>query len=148
MKYTLSTVAATALLLAGGNLATLFAQHNHSGMASSQMEATATSTTMKANRDQVLKVGKKSEITLSSETQVGDVLLKPGKYTLQHRVEGADHVLHFAAQSGKNTAADVRCTLEPLERKTSTTLMRLQNTGTAMRLVQVQIGGENVTHVL
>lgn len=146
MKYTLTTVAVTTLLLASGNLATVSAQHNHGGMASPQMEAT--STTMKASPDQVLKVGKKGEITLSSETQVGDVLLKPGKYTLQHRVEGADHVLHFAPQSGKNPSADVRCTLEPLERKAPTTVMRLQNTGAAMRLIQVQIGGENVTHVL
>lgn len=146
MKYSLSTIAATALLLAGGNLVTLSAQHNHGGMASPQIEATSTPT--KASPDQVLKVGKKGEITLSSETQVGDALLKPGKYTLQHRVEGADHVLHFAAQSGKNASADVKCTLEPLERKAPMTLMRLQNTGASMRLVQVQIGGENVTHVL
>lgn len=146
MKYTLTTVAVTTLLLAGGNLGTLSAQHNHGGMPSPQTEAT--STTMKASPDQVLKVGKRGEITLSSETQVGDVLLKPGKYTLQHRVEGADHVLHFAAQSSRNPSADVRCRLEPLERKAPATLMRLQDTGTSMRLVQVQIGGENVAHVL
>lgn len=146
MKCALTTVAVTTLLLAGGNLATLSAQHNHGGMASPPAETA--STTMKASPDQVLKVGKRGEVTLSSETQVGDVLLKPGKYTLQHRVEGADHVLHFAAESSKNPSADVRCTLEPLEKKAPTTTMRLQNTGASMRLVQVQIGGENVTHVL
>jgi hypothetical protein len=146
MKYTLSTVAVTTLLLAGGSLATLSAQHNHGGMPNPGTEAT--SMTAKAMPDQFLKVGKRGEISLSTETQVGDVLLKPGKYTLQHRVEGADHVLHFAAQSSKNQSADVRCTLEPLEKKAPTTMMRLQNTGASMRLVQVQIGGENVAHVL
>ena len=147
MKYSLSTVAAIALLMAGGNLATLSAQHNHGGaQPSAQMEDQ--SAAMKASPDKVLKVGKKGEVTFSSETQVGDVLLKPGKYTLQHRVDGADHVLHFAALSNRNSSGEVKCTLEPLEKKVSSTMMRLQNTGTSMRLVQVQIAGENVTHVL
>jgi hypothetical protein len=147
MKHTLPTVALTALLLAGGNLATLSAQHNHGGtQPGPQMEDR--STTMKASPDKVLKVGKKGDVTFSSETQVGDVVLKPGKYTLQHRIEGADHVLHFAALSNRNSSGEVKCTVEPLQSKVPTTTMRLQNTGTSMRLVQVQIAGENVTHVL
>lgn len=147
MKYTLSTLAVTALLLAGGNLATLSAQHNHGGMqASPQTEDR--STMMMANPDDALKVGKKREVTFSADTQVGGVLLKAGKYTLQHRVDGVDHVLRFVAVSNKNSSGEVKCTLEPLEKKAAHTTMRLQNTGTSLRLVQVQLAGENVAHIL
>ncbi len=147
MKCTLSTVAVTALLLAGGNLSTLSAQHSHGGtQPTPQMEDR--STMMKASPDKILKVGKKGEVTFDSETQVGDAVLKPGKYTLQHRIEGTDHVLHFASLSNRNSSGEVKCTLRPLETKVPHTLMRLEDTGTSMRLVQVQIAGENVAHVL
>jgi hypothetical protein len=145
MKHRLPIAAATVFLLAG-SVVKLSAQHEHGGVASPQVAGT--SPKMKTNADHVFKVGKKGEITLSAETHVGDVVLRPGKYTLQHRVDGPDHFLHFAAQSGKNASADVKCTLKPLEGKVSSTLVRLQNMGTSMRLVQVLIGGENVAHVL
>lgn len=147
MKYTLSTLAVAALLLAGGNLATLSAQHNHGGMQASPRTEDR-STMMMASPDQALEVGKKREVTFSSATQVGDVLLKPGKYILQHHIDGADHVLRFAALSNKNSSGEVKCTVEPLEKKVTQTTMRLQNTGTSLRLVQVQLAGENVAHVL
>lgn len=147
MKYILSTVAATALLLAGGDLATLSAQHSHGG-AQPGPQMGDRSTTMKARPDRVLKVGKKGKVTFSSETQVGDVVLNPGKYALLHRIEGADHVMHFAALSNRNSSAEVKCTLEPLESKVPRTLIRLRDTGTSIRLVRMQIKGENVTHVL
>ena len=147
MKYTLPTVAVTALLLAGGNFATLSAQHNHGGAQPSPQKEDR-STMMMANPDDALKFGKKREVTFSSPTQVGDVVLKPGKYSLQHRIDGADHVLRFVALSNKNPSGEVKCTLEPLEKKVARTTMRLENTGAALRLVQVQLAGEKVTHVL
>lgn len=146
MKYALSLFAAAAVLLTTGSVTTLYAQHNHGAQPNPQMEDECT---MKAAcQDNVLKVGKKGEITLDTQTQVGDLLLNPGRYTLQHRVDGADHVLLFVAQSRKNASGEVRCTLEPLQHKASQTQMRLQNAGALPRLVQIQIAGENVAHVL
>lgn len=37
-----------------------------------------------AANEQVVKVGKKGEITFSEPTQVGDTILPPGHYVFQH----------------------------------------------------------------
>lgn len=145
MKNGLHIFATTAMLLAFGNVASLYAQHNHGSQPNPQMDDRAM--TMTPAQDKTLKVGKRGAITLDAETQVGELLLKPGRYTLQHHVDGADHVLRFVTQSGKN-AGEVKCKLEPFEGKVPQTLVRLQNAGASKRLVQVQIAGENVTHVL
>lgn len=146
MKYTLPLLAATAVVLTTGSVTTLYAQHNHGAQPDAQMKDGCMM--IAACQDQDLKVGKKGEITLDARTQVGNLLLNPGRYTLQHRVDGADHVLRFAAQSRKNASGEVRCTLQPLERKVSQTRMLLQKTGAPQRLTQIQIAGENVAHVL
>lgn len=105
-----------------------------------------------------LKVGKSGEVTFSSETKVGDITLEPGRYKLQHRVEGEDHFVHFTEWSTPNpyyptsggpTAhpGEVKCKLEPLAKKVqSTTVWTVAENGTR-RLTRVEVGGENVAHI-
>jgi hypothetical protein len=46
-------------------------------------------------KDQALKVGKKGEITLSQPTKVGDTVLQPDTYVVQHRTSGGEHFVRF-----------------------------------------------------
>ena len=45
--------------------------------------------------DPFFRVGKNGQVTLDTDLWFGDVVLKKGRYTLQHRIEGADHIFVF-----------------------------------------------------
>lgn len=110
-----------------------------------------------------LKVGKSDDIEFANEVRVGEVTLKPGKYRLRHRVQGADHFVHFerllittpSAQKlatglavPAGAAGEVRCRLEPLGAKAQQTLLYLlKKAEGGQRLTKVLISGENVAHV-
>lgn len=111
------------------------------------------------NAEQALKVGKKQDVEFTVETLVGEMRLKPGRYVLQHRVDGSDHFVHFtevakavpaSGTGGGATKAhpgEVKCGLEPLEKKVKQTTVYMAEEGEARRVTKVLIRGENVAHV-
>ncbi len=112
-----------------------------------------------AEHEHTLKVGKKGDVTFAKETKVGDLTLKPGRYTFQHRVEGDDHFVHFtevtkgSAYSGagggvpKAHPGEVKCKLEPLSKKVESTTLYYDTEGGVNRLIKVEVAGENVAHL-
>ncbi len=95
----------------------------------------------------MIHVGKKGAVTLTSPMRVGDTLLKPGNYVFQHKVEGEDHALIF--QKAGNEVARVKCRLEPLGKKARTTALYTHvGDGGETILDAVEVGGENVKHVI
>ena len=119
------------------------------------------SVTVAAAADQqVIKVGKKGEIMFDEETRIGDLILKPGHYQMQHRVDSADHVVHFTElkgihrnpyyQSGVTGEAhpgEVKCRLEGMNTKASETKVTVSTEGGVRRITRIEIRGENVAHV-
>jgi len=112
-----------------------------------------------ADDQQVIKVGKKGEVRLSEDTQVGDLTLKAGDYQMQHRVEGSNHMVHFtelkgmhnpSAPSGPTSVAhpgEVKCRLEPMSAKAKQTSVTMSTEGGVHRITRIEIAGENVAHV-
>lgn len=109
--------------------------------------------------EQALKVGKKGDVEFTVRTAMGDMMLEPGRYQLQHRVDGSDHFVHFTevtkdvpahSKSGggavKAHPGEVKCRLEPLDEKASTTKIYRRLEGEGARLTKVVIRGENVAH--
>lgn len=105
-----------------------------------------------------LKVGKTGDISFSTETKVGDVTLEPGRYKFQHRVEGENHFVHFTEWSKsypyyetsgapKAHPGEVKCKLEPLAKKVSSTTVYTTAEDGARRVTRVEVGGENVAHI-
>ncbi len=143
----LTSSALAGLLWAAGP--TAIAQHQHSQPAPPPPQASAA-----APKEKELKVGKRGDVTFSVETIVGDVRLKPGRYQLQHRVEGSDHFVRFTelrSNPNMESAAqahpgEVKCRMEPLDKKVSTTRVYLVHEGAAERVQRVLIAGENVAH--
>jgi hypothetical protein len=115
--------------------------------------------TIAAEQEQVLKVGKKGDISFDTETKVGDLTLKPGRYFVQHRVEGSDHFVHFSevtkelpySRTGggipKAHPGEMKCSLEPLKAKASETAVYIKKEDGVMRVTKILIRGENVAHV-
>jgi|ERR1017187_6437952 hypothetical protein len=52
---------------------------------------TVTAAAATARKEHALKVGKKGEITLTQQTKVGNIVLQPDTYVVQHRVSGGNH---------------------------------------------------------
>lgn len=112
-----------------------------------------------AGQTESIKVGKKGDITLSKETKVGDVTLKPGHYQMQHRVVGTDHMIHFtelkgmdnpyypAGPTGVAHPGEMKCRLEPMATKASKTAVYVEDEGGVRRITKIEIRGENVAHV-
>jgi len=105
---------------------------------------------------QALKVGKKGEMTFSAETQVGDMTLRPGRYTFQHRVDGSEHFVHFTqvgkVRGGREIPAtahpgEIKCRLEPLASKADSTEVYTVKEEGAARITKIIVRGENVAHV-
>ena len=86
--------------------------------------------------------------------------LKPGKYRLQHWVEGADHFVHFealatTAPSAHKTATgvavpageagEVKCRLEPLGARVQETTLHLLNEEGAQRLTKASAERTSLT---
>ena len=108
---------------------------------------------------QVIKIGKKGEAVFSEPTQIGDVTLKPGHYRFQHRVEGNDHLVSFTelrmsqgnhvtgSQLGTKESGEIKCRVEPIDKKASQTAVFLNTEGGVRRITRIEIAGENVAHV-
>lgn len=132
------------------------AQHQHAPPAHSR-PAERASAPEKA--EDMLKVGKQGDVEFAVETLVGEMRLNPGRYVLEHRVDGSDHFVHFTevakpvspgAMGGGATKAhpgEVKCGLEPLEKKVKQTTVYTAKEGEARRVTKVLIRGENVAHV-
>lgn len=115
-------------------------------------------TTAAARHDEMTRLGKKGELPISSPTRVGDVLLEPGTYRVQHLVEGDDHFVVFSklphprpgyqhSGEGKEVAR-VKCRLEPLGEKAKHSGMRFgTNAAGEATVEEVHMKGEDVRHV-
>lgn len=107
-----------------------------------------------------LKVGKKGEVHFTSPVKVGDTVLKPGMYQVQHVEEGGDHVFVFREMSmpagykmsntpvGKEVAR-VKCRIEPATKKVSNTKIIFRtNAAGEKEISEVQVAGEAFRHLL
>ena len=117
-----------------------------------------------SQKEHGIKVGKKGEITLAQATKVGDRVLEPGTYLVQHRVSHGDHFVRFKefkqveywawTDPGVNdtftveeNAGEIKCRVEPeKESVKDTTVYTVTENGT-QRITKVAIRGENVLHV-
>jgi hypothetical protein len=105
-----------------------------------------------------VRVNDQAEVKFSSDTRVGDSLLKRGKYRLKHVVEGEDHFIAFTRidQPGKQAdsatvpqeALRARCRLEPLGKPAKQTEFYMTVSVRGDRTIErLQVQGENVKHV-
>jgi hypothetical protein len=109
-----------------------------------------------------LKVGKKGEITLTQPTKIGDTVLQPDTYVVQHRISGDDHFVRFLelkqvqTETGsghggavvtysytvENNAGEIKCRVEPLGTKAKATTVSFSGD----RITKITIKGEDVVH--
>jgi hypothetical protein len=118
-----------------------------------------------------LNVGQKGDVTFTTETTIAGITLKPGRYYIEHRVEGtlqprrvAGHYIHFTevtpAEHQKRQAArdaigeytvahpgEIQCELEALTKKASKTTVFTTTENGLHRITRIEIAGENMAHI-
>ena len=100
------------------------------------------------------------QIHLSDAVKVGNVLLKPGMYQVQHVVTANDHAVEFKKvemvagyrhgnlQVAKEAVARVTCSFQPATKNSRNTKMTLRTNGAGEKeLVELQIAGEPFRHL-
>ncbi len=117
-----------------------------------------------------IAAGQKGDVTFTTETMIGDITLKPGRYYLEHRVEGSlrsrrveGHYIHFTevtpeehqrheairdAISGHVVGhpGEIECQVEALKKPASkTTIYTILDAGVP-RITRIEIAGEAIAH--
>jgi hypothetical protein len=115
-----------------------------------------------AHSEHSLKVGKKGEITLTQATKVGNLMLQPDTYVIQHRVSGGNHFVRFVelkqveytntteipiTYTEQDKAGELKCRLEPVATPIQDTTAFIVKEGGTPRITKVAIKGEDVIHV-
>ena len=109
-----------------------------------------------AKKGDATRVGKTTTVTFDHKTQVGDVMFKPGDYTVRHRVIGANQYMVFQRTEDNyfdGTSEDVgkpqrvACRMEPLSGKVSDSTAAFEPEGNIEKLTKLEIAGENVEHL-
>jgi len=122
---------------------------------------TVTAAAATGHKEHALKVGKKGEITLTQQTKVGDRVLEPGTYVIQHRVSGNEHFVRFVelkqvetwdpesryTYTEHNNAGEIGCRVEPATGPIKDTTASIVTTGGVQRITKVAIKGEDVLHI-
>jgi hypothetical protein len=113
-------------------------------------------------REHSITVGQQGEITLTQPTKVGDIVLQPDTYIVQHRVSGANHFIRFIqlkqvrlsngrrdiSYTEKSNAGEIKCLMEPLGAPAKQTSVSILAEAGGDRITQVTIKGEDVMHDL
>jgi len=116
-----------------------------------------TSMAVGSEHNHMLKVGKKGEITLTQPTKVGDMVLQPDTYVVQHRTSGDNHFVRFVelkqveywdpntqfTYTEADKAGEIKCRVEPAGTKAKETTVSISGD----RITKVTIKGDDVVHV-
>lgn len=94
-----------------------------------------------------LEIGKKGAFTFAEEVQIGDQIMKPGRYKFRHREEGDAHFVRFQMIGSAEDTGDVACTLEPLDSKAKRTSIFTDTRVSPKRITRIVVKGENAAHV-
>lgn len=122
---------------------------------------TLTAAAAPKDKEHSQKVGKKGEITLAQPTKVGDNVLKPGTYVVQHRTAGGDHFVRFVewkavermdaetrfTYTEADKAGEVKCRVEHAPGPINETTVYTAPDAAGQRITKVAIKGEDVVHV-
>lgn len=143
------TAAAATLLFAA---AVAFAQSHEHGQMQHQTQG----------KTQAIETGKRGESTLSQPTKVGDTVLQPDTYVVQHRVSGSDHFVRFVelkevqdwngiggpiTYTEDQKAGEIPCRIEPAANPIKkTAIFTITENGT-VQITKIVIKGENVAHL-
>lgn len=114
-----------------------------------------------AQNEKLISVGKTGKFHIDSPLRVGDKLLKPGMYQVQHQTENNEHFIIFKEiemnkfghpMSNEKLLGEVtrfKCTIEIVEKENKNAkILARRNAANEREFVEVWFKGEKVKHIL
>lgn len=112
-------------------------------------------------RKQTLRAGNKGEITITQPTKIGDIVLQPDTYIVQHRLSGRNHFVRFVelkdleaqttegnyTYTEEDKAGEVECRIEPAGAPIKETRVYTVTDNGIPRITKVAIKGEEFVHI-
>jgi hypothetical protein len=89
---------------------------------------------------------KSKNLTLSSDTRVGTVVLPAGDYKLKHEMEGTNHILVFKSQAKGKETFRVICGMQPLDQKAARDEQHFRTENGNKVLTSLIFEGDRYTH--
>lgn len=87
-------------------------------------------------------------ITFDNPMKIGDVTLPAGEYTVQHTMQGDQHVMVFHQEKGARAEFKVKCTLVPLtDKAVQTQKIYVVNASNERELHELIFQGDKAKHV-
>jgi hypothetical protein len=102
--------------------------------------------------EQTFKIGKNGEVKFGEDVTIGDLLVKKGRYLLEHRLDGERHLFMLtSAERAEAKAAPVyEVPTEVLVSKVpvkKSAVYAAERDNHMLQVTVVQIAGENVNHL-
>jgi copper(I)-binding protein len=93
-------------------------------------------------------VADSQKITFDNPMKIGNVVLPAGEYTVEHTMEGDQHVMVFRQDKGAHAEFKVKCTLVPLTAKApQTQKVYVVNAANERELHELIFQGDMAKHV-
>ncbi len=102
--------------------------------------------------EQTFKIGKNGEVKFGEDVKMGDLLVRKGRYVLEHRLDGDRHlfILTSAERVEARAAAVYEVPTEVLVSKVpvkKSAVYAAERDNHLLQVTVVQIAGENVDHL-
>ena len=101
--------------------------------------------------EQTFKIAASGEVKFGEDVKFGDVLIKKGKYVLEHRIDGERHLIVLSAVTkAAATVSTYVAATETLAAKVpvkKSAFYATEGKDRILRVTVVQIAGENLDHL-
>lgn len=101
--------------------------------------------------EQTFKVGNKGEVRFSEDMKMGDILVKKGRYVLEHRIDGNRHVLvlrdALRSEAGAGPAYEMPTEVLSSKLPVKKSAIYASERDNLLQVTVVQILGENIDHL-
>ena len=100
-----------------------------------------------AEGDPYFKIAKNGQVNFSSDVRIGDQVLKKGKYLVQHRVEGADHVFVFVDLKRESQQTTIHSKgLFPGDKSGESGIHGKEEKNRTIVITKIEMAAENMDH--
>jgi hypothetical protein len=96
--------------------------------------------------DPSFKIAKNGQVSFNTDVRFGDVVVKKGKYIVQHRIDGADHVFDFIELKGEQKTVIRSKGVFSGEKYSASVIHAKEEKDRSVRVTAIEMAGENMDH--
>ena len=96
--------------------------------------------------DPSFKIGKNGQVSFNADVRFRDLVVKKGKYIVQHRIDGTGHVFDFMALKGGQKTVVRSKGVFPGDKYAVSVIHAKEEKDRSVRVSAIEMAGENMDH--